>query len=272
MTGMSPQRFRNLVWKHYREQGRHTLPWRATSDPYRILVSEVMLQQTQVDRVIPFYKAFLKQFPTVRALAAAPLKDVLTAWQGLGYNRRAKMLHEAAKVVVKEYNGKMPQDATTLLTLPGIGPYTAAAVAVFSNNTDQILIETNIRTVIIHHFFSDKKSVSDKEILAILEKVYPKGRARTWYAALMDYGSQLKRNGLRINTRAKGYTKQSTFKGSLREARGALLRTLIEGPKRRTALLRILGAERVSQTQEALAKLVQEGLVTSEGATVSLRA
>jgi A/G-specific adenine glycosylase len=272
MTGMSPQRFRNLVWKHYREQGRHALPWRATTDPYRILVSEVMLQQTQVERVTPFYKNFLKQFPTVRALAAAPLKEVLTAWQGLGYNRRAKMLHEAAKVVAAAHNGKMPQDAQVLLTLPGIGPYTASAVAVFSSNSDQILIETNIRTVITHHFFPEKHTVSDTEILAVLKRVYPKGRAREWYAALMDYGSHLKRSGIRINNRAKGYAKQSVFKGSLREARGALLRELVAGPKRRATLLRVLGTERVSQTQEALSKLAQEGIVTSEGGTVSLRA
>lgn len=268
---MSPQRFRNLVWKHYREQGRHTLPWRATTDPYRILVSEVMLQQTQVDRVIPFYRAFLKRFPTVRALAAAPLRDVLAAWQGLGYNRRAKMLHEAAKVVVRAYGGRMPSDAATLLTLPGIGPYTASAVAAFSTNADQLFIETNIRTVITHHFFPDAASVSDREVLDVLAQVYPKGRAREWYAALMDYGSHLKRNGVRINAKAKGYTKQAPFKGSLREARGAVLRELLQGPTSRTKLLGILGAERKPQMREALASLIQEELVTSVGTTVVLR-
>ena len=176
MTGMSPQRFRNLVWKYYKEQGRHTLPWRATTDPYRILVSEVMLQQTQVERVIPFYKNFLTRFPTVRALAAASLADVLAAWQGLGYNRRAKMLHEAAKAVVAQHKGKMPHDAQTLLTLPGIGPYTASAVAAFSDNSDEILIETNIRTVITHHFFPEKDKVSDADILTVLKRVYRQGR------------------------------------------------------------------------------------------------
>lgn len=270
MMGMSPQRFRNLVWKHYREQGRHTLPWRVTTDPYRILVSEVMLQQTQVDRVIPYYRDFLKHFPTVRVLASAPLKDVLGAWQGLGYNRRAKMLHEAAKVVVSEHRGKMPQDAATLRTLPGIGPYTASAVAAFSNNSDQILIETNIRTVITHHFFPQENVVSDSEILLILEQVYPRGRAREWYAALMDYGTYLKRSGIRINNRAKGYTKQSTFKGSLREVRGAILRVLLKEEKTKSALLTLLGTDRKEQLETALAALIQEGVVAKAGVRFSL--
>ena len=271
MTGMSPQRFRNLVWKHYREQGRHTLPWRRTTDPYRILVSEVMLQQTQVERVILYYATFLKRFPNVPALAQAPLKDVLLVWQGLGYNRRAKMLHEAAKVVVRDYKGKMPQDAATLRSLPGIGPYTASAVAVFSHNADELLIETNVRTVITHHFFPTAQTVTDAEVLTVLEQVYPKGRAREWYAALMDYGSYLKRTGTRVNTKAKGYTKQSTFKGSLREARGAILRELLQGPMRKAKLLRTLGSDRKAQLQEALTKLIQEELVASEGAMISLR-
>lgn len=267
---MSPQRFRNLVWKHYKEQGRYTLPWRKTSDPYRILVSEVMLQQTQVDRVIPYYKAFLTRFPSVRALAAAPLKDVLALWQGLGYNRRAKMLHEAAKVVVRDHRGIIPKDAFILKTLPGVGPYTASAVAVFSSNADELLIETNIRTVITHHFFPTTKVVEDTEVLKVLQKVHPKGQARMWYAALMDYGSFLKRTGVRINNRAKGYTKQSAFKGSLREVRGAILRALLEGSATMPALLRAIGSERKDQLTKALDALIQEGVVTNAGARFSL--
>lgn len=270
MTGMSPQRFRNLVFKHYREQGRHALPWRRTTDPYRILVSEVMLQQTPVERVIPFYTTFLKRFPTVRALASASLKEVLGLWQGLGYNRRAKMLHEAAKVVVRTHGGRMPRDAATLRTLPGVGPYTASAVAAFSQNTDEILIETNIRTVITYHFFPQKKRVSDTEILDVLIDVFPKGRAREWYAALMDYGSYLKRNGVRINSQAKGYAKQSPFKGSLREVRGAILRRLLEGDTSKAALIRALGKERKDQVETALVALVAEGVVTKLGTRFSL--
>jgi len=126
----SVQAFRTTVWNHYRRHGRHTLPWRTTTNPYRILVSEVMLQQTQVERVIPYYKTFLRAFPTVQTLAQAPLSRVLTLWQGLGYNRRAKMLHEAAKQVVAQYGGRMPHDAEALETLRGVGPYTARAVCI----------------------------------------------------------------------------------------------------------------------------------------------
>ncbi len=126
---MTPQKFRNIVWKHYREHGRHDLPWRKTTDPYRILVSEVMLQQTQVERVVPYYRNFLRKFPRVGRLAEAPLSEVLVAWQGLGYNRRAKMLHQAAKAVVQEHGGRFPESLEELEKHPGIGPYTARAVA-----------------------------------------------------------------------------------------------------------------------------------------------
>lgn len=148
---MTAPQFRRLVWAHYKKHGRHELPWRKTHDPYRILVSEVMLQQTQVQRVQPYYREFLKQFPTARRLAEAPLSEVLKAWQGLGYNRRAKMLHAAAKEIAKH---GMPKTALELEKLPGVGPYTARAVATFAYDADEILIETNIRTVVFHHFFS----------------------------------------------------------------------------------------------------------------------
>lgn len=262
---MSPHRFRELVLNHYRTHGRDHLPWRKTKDPYKILVSEVMLQQTQVERVIPFYANFLKQFPNVRALADASLSDVLRAWQGLGYNRRAKMLHQAAKAVVEEHGGKMPKDRTTLLTLPGVGPYTAGAVAAFASNEDSLIIETNIRTAVTHHFFNDSECVSDAEVLAILEKSHPKGSAREWYAALMDYGSHLKRSGVRINAKAKGYAKQKAFAGSTREARGAILRALADGPKSTKTLTGLLGPERAEQLAQALAALAAEGFVGRAG-------
>jgi A/G-specific adenine glycosylase len=262
---MTPQKFRALVWKYWKEHGRHDLPWRKTTDPYKILVSEVMLQQTQVERVIPYYKAFLKKYPTVQKLAEAPLRDVLTLWQGLGYNRRAKMLHEAAKVVVHEHGGKFLKTPLEFEKLPGIGPYTAGAVAAFAYNADGIFIETNIRTAITHHFFPGKKIVHDSEVLAVLSKVFPKGRAREWYAALMDYGAHLKRSGVRINKKAKGYAKQIPFKGSDREARGALLRALAQGSCTRTKLLKVLGTERKTQLETQLTALLKEELVIREG-------
>lgn len=267
---MTTQKFRALVWRHYRLHGRHDLPWRKTKDPYKILVSEVMLQQTQVERVLPYHERFLKKYRTVQRLASASLGEVLILWQGLGYNRRAKMLHEAAKVIVSEYKGKFPQSIPELEMLPGVGHYTARAIAAFAWNTDVLFIETNIRTAITHHFFPSKKVVNDSEVFAVLTKVFPRGRAREWYAALMDYGAFLKRSGVRINKRAKGYTAQSPFKGSDREARGALLRALAQSPCTRTKLLQVLSTERKTQLETQLTALLKEGLVTRQKTRYSL--
>jgi len=219
-----------------------------------------MLQQTQVDRVIPLYKNFIKQFPTVKKLAAAPLADVLVAWQGLGYNRRAKMLHSAAK----ELELRKVTSILELETLPGVGPYTARAVAAFSYNQDVILVETNIRTVVIHHFFPKTEKVSDAEIEKVLTLALPKGKSREWYSALMDYGAHLKRSGISHTAKSKGYTKQSKFTGSLREARGALVRALAEKSSSRATLVNLLGTTRRLQMQEALDALCSEGLVQTK--------
>ena len=255
-------RFRRVVWAHYKKHGRHALPWRDTRDPYKILVSEVMLQQTQVERVLPFYALFTKRFPTVRALAEAPLSEVLRAWQGLGYNRRAKHLHAAAKAVVGEYAGHFSTTVEGLEALPGVGPYTARAVAAFAYNRDVIFIETNIRTVITHHFFPKKKRVSDSEIEKVLARALPRGRARDWYSALMDYGAHLKRSGLSFNARSPRYMKQSKFSGSLREVRGGLLHCLAQGSATRATLARLFDTSRRGQVQKALSTLRAEGLIT----------
>ena len=266
---MEISQFRALVWKHHRTHGRHDLPWRAlwrgTYDPYRIFVSEVMLQQTQVERVIPYFTAWMKTYPTVRTLAAASRAEVFIAWQGLGYNRRAKMLHDAAKAVVAIRNGKFPQSVEELQALPGVGPYTARAVAAFAYNQDVVFVETNIRTVIIHHFFSDKDGVTDAEIAEVLTRALPRGRAREWYGALMDYGTHLKRSGIKVNAKSKGYVKQSTFKGSNREARGALLKRLSKGAATRLELTSILGPDRVESVAIQLEALLAEGFVTRTG-------
>lgn len=259
--------FRRVVWRHYRKHGRHDLPWRKTKDPYKILVSEVMLQQTQVERVKFFYERFIERFPTAKALAAAPLADVLTAWQGLGYNRRARMLRDAAKEIAT--NG-MPSNPDGFEALPGVGPYTARAVSAFAHNTDGIFIETNIRTVVIHHFFSRKKLVNDREIEKILAAAFPKGRAREWYWALMDYGAYLKRSGISHNANSKSYTKQTKFSGSLREARGAVLRELTKGAQPKKRLLGLLGDNRAEQAARALDALIGEGMVVVRATRVAL--
>lgn len=268
---MTPNRFRTLVFAHYEKQGRHDLPWRKTKDSYKILVSEVMLQQTQVERVIGFYKAFLDSFPTIEVLANAPLSSVLLHWQGLGYNRRAKMLHEAAKAVVREHRGKMPASVEMLETLPGVGHYTARAVAAFAGNKDVVFVETNLRTAVIHHFFPNEEQVDDKVILSILEKALPKGGSRRWYSALMDYGSFLKRSGVRVNAKSKGYAKQSVFSGSGREARGAVLKALAKGPQTEAYLLGILGDDRREQLAVKLAQLLSENMIEKKRTKYQLK-
>lgn len=223
--------FKKTVRTFYKTHGRHTLPWRKTTNPYRILVSEIMLQQTQVDRVVPYYKAFFKKFPTVKALAKAPLSDVLRMWQGLGYNRRAKMLHNAAKEVVNENKGRFPKTYEALVTLPGVGEYTAKAVRTFSYNEPEVVIETNIRTVFLHHFFPKSKKVSDEKLLPLIEETLDKKNPRDWYAALMDYGSHLKKTVPNPSRKSAHHTNQSPFKGSDREIRGAILRATLKGEK-----------------------------------------
>lgn len=227
-----------------------------------------MLQQTQVERVVPFYKNFLKKFPTAKRLAGAPLAEVLRAWQGLGYNRRAKMLQLAAREVVRL--GKFPKSVEELEELSGVGPYTARAVAAFAYNQDVIFVETNIRTAVIHHFFPGKKKVSDTQVVKVLEEVFPRGRSREWYAALMDYGAHLKRGGVQINKKSKHYAKQSKFVGSGREARGALLRDLARGSRSEARLVGLLGTERKSQLQLALQALLAEGLIQKRGRVFTL--
>src|SRR3989344_5780809 len=196
--------FRSTVWKYWKENGRHDLPWRQTKDPYRILVSEVMLQQTQVPRVIEKYKEFLKKFPNVHALAKASLADVLKVWSGLGYNRRGKYLHDTAKEIVAVGNIR----EALASSLPGVGPYTRAAVRVFAFNEPDILIETNIRAAYIHHFYPFRTRrvlnglISDKEILLLAQKAAKGQDPRKWHWALMDYGAHLKRSGVRNNSRS----------------------------------------------------------------------
>ena len=262
--------FVKIVRGFYRRHGRHSLPWRrlrlrkdGTVDPYKITVSEIMLQQTQVDRVIPKYKAFVKTFPTVRALARAPLGDVLRAWQGLGYNRRAKMLHQCAKEVLEKHGGRFPRAYEELMALSGIGPYTAGAIMAFAFNTPVPLIETNVRTVYLHHFFKNKKQVRDTEIMHLVERTLDRKNPRMWYAALMDYGAHLKKTIGNQNTRSRQYTKQSAFKGSDREVRGAILRILAGGQKTKSDLINECMCEK-ERVEKQLSRLEQECLAVQK--------
>lgn len=253
---MTVPELQKIVWQHYRKHGRHTLPWRQTTDAYHILVSEVMLQQTQVDRVIPKYRAFIKKFPTVRKLAVASQADVLKLWSGLGYNRRALYLWSAAKAVVADFDGKVPVRAEELEQLSGVGPYTARAVAVYAYNQPEVFIETNVRTVFIHYFFPNRKKVADKDLLPFIQKALPPRRSREWYSALMDYGSWLKKEKGNFSRKSTQYAKQSKFAGSHRQLRGAIVRLLVE----EKIVSREVMAERFSKDSRFAAVLL--GLVT----------
>jgi A/G-specific adenine glycosylase len=158
------------VLHHWRNHGRHDLPWRHTDNPYHILVSEIMLQQTQVPRVIDRYSEFLRVFPSFRVLATATPAAVLKVWQGLGYNRRALMLLRCARAVVDEHASSLPTDREALESLPGIGPYTAGAIMAFAFDAPVAMIETNIRRVYIHHYFPRRRSVPDADILPLVAR------------------------------------------------------------------------------------------------------
>jgi len=218
-------KFKEIIWDKARELYRG-MPWRDNTDPYYVLVSELMLQQTQVDRVIPKFELFMETFPTVKDLADAPLSDVLITWSGLGYNRRAKFLHAAAKKIEADFGGTIPDTYDALVSLPGIGPNTAGAILTYSFNQPVVFIETNVRTVYFHHFFEDQPLVTDKELKVLVEQTIDQEHPREWYWGLMDYGSYLKKQGSGRIDKSSHYKKQAPLKGSAREVRGLILKAL----------------------------------------------
>jgi A/G-specific adenine glycosylase len=265
----SPQAFRSLVYRHFKRHGRHTLPWRLTENPYYILVSEIMLQQTQVDRVIPFYTKFILAFPTWHNLAEASLAEVLTLWQGLGYNRRAKLLHLCAQAVVQKYRGVLPTTFDDLIQLPGVGPYTAGAVLAFAFNKPTPIIETNIRTVYLHHYFPNKSAVPDQSIVPHIAATLDTKNPKEWYAALMDYGSYLKHTVGNVSKRSKHHTTQKKFEGSARQVRGAIIRALTKTPLSQRGLSKSTGHTE-EKLKEPMSQLVEEGLIMKRDTRYSL--
>lgn len=264
--------FRSEVLDFYHTQGRHNLPWRELFldghiEPYKILISEVMLQQTQVNRVIPKYHKFLELFPTVRSLATAELSNVLIAWSGLGYNRRAKYLHQTAQIIHEQFQDQVPSTIEALSKLPGVGLNTAAAIYVYSFNKPAIFIETNIRTVFLHHFFNNKDSVSDSELLPIVKKCLPDSSFREWYWALMDYGSYLKMTVKNPSRRSKHYKIQTKFAGSKRQLRGVVLKLLNDQNLTRTELQQSTDDNRLDQV---LTELLKEGLISEKSGIFTL--
>ena len=274
-----------MILDFYRQEGR-SFPWRETCDPYEILVSELMLQQTQTERVVPKYLNWLQEFPTAQALAQAPFSQVLAAWSGLGYNRRAGYLQEACRQVVEELSGVFPSSARELEKLRGVGPYTARAVATFAFNKPEVFIETNIRSVYLFLFFprdnfpsgqegghkeADESShpvkVADSSLMPLIEVTLYHEDPRSWYYALMDYGARLKKSTANPNRRSLHYSRQSKFQGSLRQARGAIVKSLAQTQGNILSLKEIEGESGIElyRLESAAESLVAEGMVCRQG-------
>lgn len=254
---METVEFQRLL-KQKGEELYRDMPWRNDTRPYYVLVSELMLQQTQVDRVIPKFQVFIEAFPDEPALAGASLAEVLRLWQGLGYNRRAKFLHEAAKKIVEL--GEFPDDEQGLVALPGVGKNTAGAILAYAYNLPSIFIETNVRAVYIHHFFADQDMVDDKDIGSVLEETLDYDHPREFYWALMDYGSHLKKQGV-LPGRSRHYKKQSPLKGSIREVRGRIVTVLSTHEATEPELRQQVSAD--DRFDTALAGLMNDGLVAA---------
>ncbi len=259
--------FQKKIYDFFKKN-RRDFPWRNTTDPYSILVSEVMLQQTQTSRVIEKYLAFLEVFPNHHAVSNATLPQVLKLWQGLGYNRRAMYLKKSCEIIKNELNDTFPSDPASLSKLPGIGINTAGAICAFAYNKSVVFIETNIRRVFIHEFFKNTLEISDKEILPLIEISLPSRDIRNWYYALMDYGAFLAKQTTNPNRKSKHYTVQSKFNGSVRQTRGQILQALLRGVRSVPGLAQQIESAHV---ESALDQLIKEGFIEKKGELLQLK-
>ncbi len=260
--------FQEIVWNYYREHAR-LMPWRDEPTPYNVVVSEFMLQQTQVDRVWPKFDAWIEKWPDFASLAEATTEDVLRLWKGLGYNRRALRLQLVAQRVLAEFGGVLPSDVETLQTFSGIGPGTAGAIVAYAYNQPVVFIETNIRRVFLHHYFGDREGVADAEILPFIAEAVDREHPREWYWALMDYGTFLKTQVVNPNRRSKHYTRQSKFEGSNRQLRGLILQQVLEMGFLRLGD-KIIGFEK-SEVELACNELAREGFLEAKGDRVTMK-
>lgn len=221
--------FREIIY-HYYHARRRSFSWREQITPYRIVVSEVMLQQTQTDRVAKKFDLFVENFTDFQSLAQAPFEEVLRLWKGLGYNRRALALQKIAQKIMTEHDGSLPQSVDVLSTFPGIGKATASSILAFACNLPTVFIETNIRTVFIYFFFKQSREIHDKQIMPLIQVALDQQNPREWYYALMDYGVMLKKTVGNLSQFSKHHVKQSTFEGSDRQIRGMILQVLLDTP------------------------------------------
>jgi A/G-specific adenine glycosylase len=264
MSDEQLNQFRLKIWDYYRVH-RRSFAWRENPTPYNVFISEIMLQQTQTHRVAPKYEAFIAQFPTFEILACAETRDVLSAWQGLGYNRRGLYLHKSAQKVVNEFQGLLPNDPNILVTFDGIGKATAASMCAFAFNKPTIFIETNIRAVYIHEFFKNNAEVHDNQLLPLIVATVDTQNPREWYYALMDYGVMLKQCHKNPSRKSAHHAKQSKFEGSERQIRGMILRVLLD--QKASAfdrLCQLIDREPV-RIERNLENLLNEGLIKKQG-------
>jgi A/G-specific adenine glycosylase len=262
-SGPEISAFRTDVLAFHREH-RRDLPWRETRDPYAILVSEIMLQQTQVPRVLPRYPEFLAAFPGFAALAAAPLAAVLDEWSGLGYNRRALNLKRISEMVVSDHRGLLPRDPAELTAFPGIGDATASAIATYAFGAFAPFIETNVRAVFLDRFFAGAEGVPDRMLRPIVVSTWDPDDPREWGYALMDLGTHLKRSRPNPSRRSNHHVKQSRFVGSDRQARGAFLRALVREGALSTAVLAEEAGVDEGRAARLLEDLEREGFVSRD--------
>jgi A/G-specific adenine glycosylase len=261
--------FRKIIYDYYKNNGRK-FPWRETYNPYHILISEIMLQQTQVERVLEKYPVFINIFPDFWALVHADFKDVLKAWLGLGYNRRAFLLKTLAGTIIQDFDGRLPSNTNDLLRLPGIGKATAGAILAFAFNIPSAFIETNIRRVFIHHFFQNIIAISDSTILPLVEQTLDNQDPRAWYYALMDYGSMLRKYIPNPNRRSSHYQKQTPFKYSDRKIRGEVLRMLIQKQYISEDEAYASGENDTERIKKILIQMQKEGLIREQDSLYSL--
>ncbi len=263
-SGAVIREFKAIIYGYYKKYGRD-LPWRRTNDPYHILVSEVMLQQTQAGRVSVKFQEFLRAFPTIEALASSSLREVLAVWKGMGYNRRARYLRDLAVQVRNSGKRRIPGSPDELALLPGIGRNTAAAVCAFAFNLPVAFIETNIRAVFIHFFFHGKGAVHDRDILSLVNATLDRKNPGRWYSALMDYGAMLKTRRVNPSRGSAHYKKQSPFRGSRRQIRGTILAALVaNGAMSAKRLAEVTGVPE-NIADPLIEKLIEEGLVRKKG-------
>lgn len=261
----------DTVLTFYRDWGRRFV-FRDRHDPYSVFLSEVMLQQTQASRVVEKYRYFLSEWPSFKALAHAPLEEILIAWKGLGYNRRALNLKKAAGMT-EAWKWTIPNDYTMMRSLPGVGKATAAALLAFCYQEKSIYLETNIRRVLLHLYFPDRTDVHDRKLEAILgELIVLVDDPRTWYYALMDYGVLLKVLVPNPNTRSAHYAKQSRFEGSKRQVRAALLHCVAEsGPLSLASIGEMLKEYDSGYLAQSVDELVTEGFLVLREGSLSIR-